>query len=340
MRLGARMRAERRRRRRMFVLTDRRRPPWRRWFPVIVAIALALASPLFAYGQSLPDSVSLGWTESGDDGTSGTPTTVELRYSTAPITLANWSLATLVPGMPPPGAAGTPQSVTVHGLTNGVTYYFAIRSSDEAGNWSSLSNPVTWNWVTDTTPPASPTGVTVARSGLGAHLGWASNTEPDLVGYEVFRAPAATGPFWLANDSLLVVPQFDDLVLPGGSAAWYQVAAVDQSGNLSASSPAVAISLEKADVVLQPAYPNPSPLGGSVRIPALIAASHPGARLEVLDAAGRRVRGIDLSGLVPGAQTIVWDGRNDAGRTVAPGVYSAMLVGAGASQVVRLVRVP
>jgi hypothetical protein len=322
-----------------FVLIERRRPPWRRWFPVLVALALLIAAPMFAYAQS-PDSVALAWTGSGDDGNVGTPTTVELRYDTSPITLASWDAATLVPGMPVPGPAGTAQRVVVHGLAFGTTYYFSLRSSDEAGNWSGLSNLVAWSWSVDTSPPAAPAGLTVTRGGAGARLTWSANGEPDLAGYEVFRGGASAGPFALACDSLLPAPGFDDPALPGGGAAWYRVVAVDLSGNASAPSAAVALSLEKSDIVLQPAYPNPSPLAGPVRIPALVAAAHPGARLDILDAGGRRVRVIDLSGLAPGSADVVWDGRNDAGRSVAPGVYSAVLAGAGVAQVVRLVRVP
>ncbi len=328
-----------RRRRRAFVLIDRRRPPWRRWFPVLVALALLVAAPMFAYAQS-PDSVALAWTESGDDGNVGTPTTVELRYATSPITLATWDAAALVPNLPVPSPSGTPRRVVVHGLSFGTTYYFALRSSDEAGNWSGLSNPVAWTWTLDTTPPGAPAGLTVSRSGAGAHLAWAANSDPDLAGYEVFRGGSSTGTFALACDSLLPAPSFDDPSLANGGAAWYRVVALDLSGNASAPSAAVAISLEKSDIVLQPAYPNPSPLSGPVRIPALIAAAHPGARLDVLDSGGRRVRVLDLSGLTPGSTDVIWDGRNDAGRPVAPGVYSAVLRNAGVSQVVRLVRVP
>jgi flagellar hook assembly protein FlgD len=77
-----------------------------------------------------------------------------------------------------------------------------------------------------------------------------------------------------------------------------------------------------------------------VRIPVLVSDSPAGVRLDVLDSGGRRVRHFDLSTLAPGASEVVWDGRNDAGRLVAPGVYSAFLVGDGLAQVVRMVRVP
>jgi hypothetical protein len=334
-------RPARRRRARRAAYGARRRPPWRRWFPVIVVVLVALAAPLLAHGQALPDSVVLGWTATGDDGLSGTATTAELRLSGSPITLANWDLATLVPGVPAPGPSGTAETAVVRGLTPGATYYFALRTGDEAGNWSGVSNLVMWNGILDTTPPAAPSGLVATRSGGTVRLIWAANSEPDLAGYSVYRGASAAGPFTRINDSLLVDARDDDANLPGGQdVAWYRLVALDLSGNASPMGMAVSVSLAGPAIALKPAYPNPSPLSGPVRIPVIISDSPGGARLDILDSGGHRVRRIDLGSLPPGSSDIVWDGRNDAGRLVAPGVYSALLTGHDLAQVVRLVRVP
>ena len=42
--------------------------------------------------------------------------------------------------MPAPSGAGTTQTVTVNGLTASTNYYFAIKTYDEAGNASGISN--------------------------------------------------------------------------------------------------------------------------------------------------------------------------------------------------------
>jgi hypothetical protein len=85
-------------------------------------------------------TVTLRWTAPGDDGNSGRATAYDLRYSTSPITAANFSQATQVSGEPAPAVAGSAESFIVSGLTNGVTYYFAIKTRDEANNWSTMSN--------------------------------------------------------------------------------------------------------------------------------------------------------------------------------------------------------
>jgi hypothetical protein len=85
-------------------------------------------------------SATLLWTSPGDDGYSGTATSYDARYSTANITAANFASATQASGEPVPAAAGNSQSFTINGLAANTTYYFAIKTSDEAGNVSPLSN--------------------------------------------------------------------------------------------------------------------------------------------------------------------------------------------------------
>ncbi|MEX2118184.1 MAG: S8 family serine peptidase [Pirellulales bacterium] len=85
-------------------------------------------------------SVTLTWTATGDDGAEGTAASYDVRYSTAPITDANWESATRAPGAPKPKAAGTTETFAVSGLNPNQTYYFAIRALDNVGNASPLSN--------------------------------------------------------------------------------------------------------------------------------------------------------------------------------------------------------
>lgn len=87
-------------------------------------------------------SATLRWTAPGDDSLSGRATGYDLRYSTSPITVSNFAAATHVSGVPAPNTAGSAESFTITGLTAGVIYYFAIKTVDDAGNWSVLSNVV------------------------------------------------------------------------------------------------------------------------------------------------------------------------------------------------------
>jgi hypothetical protein len=87
-----------------------------------------------------PTSVTLYWTAPGDDDSTGIAYGYDIRYSTTPITDQNWSSATQATGEPTPGPAGNDEEFNVTNLIPNTAYYFAIKTEDESGNWSDLSN--------------------------------------------------------------------------------------------------------------------------------------------------------------------------------------------------------
>ncbi len=301
------------------------------------ALAWAVALPGTARAQA--DTVRLVWTAPGDDGTVGTATAYDLRVSLSTITLSNWSSATPIAGVPAPAPAGARESFVVRGLTQGTTYYFAIRTVDDAGNWSGISNVLRWDWVLDTAPPSAPSGVRSSRPGGDVQLDWNDNVEPDLAGYSVYRSTEPTTGYVRISGSLLSQPQFLDSNLPASAnAVYYQVTATDLSGNESARSATVTVQLAAAagSATLDAPYPNPS--SGAVTFPINVAGSGSAGSLEIVDAVGRRVRLLELGVLPAGVQLVVWDGKNESGEALAPGVFRARLV--GSDHWVRLVRVP
>jgi hypothetical protein len=307
-------------------------------------IAFVLApSPVRAQGA---DSVVVAWTAPGDDGWVGRATTYDLRVSQSPITAAGFAAATPVNGLPAPLASGTRQQVVVRGLTRGTTYYFAMRTADDAGNWSGVSNVLKWTWTLDSAPPAAPSGVEVEPLQGGARVAWSPNSEPDLGGYRVYRGLASGGPYALLGDKTVTETEFIDTNVPSNPKVWYRVTAVDGTGNESAPSQAVALALDETAVSsatrleLESGYPNPSRSGDPVHIPVTVPLDAPAsAVVEVYDGAGRRIRVIDVA-LTQGTNEVVWDGKNDAGREVAPGVYRACLIAGKTRSTIRLLRQP
>ncbi|UII24061.1 Ig-like domain-containing protein [Fulvivirga ligni] len=85
------------------------------------------------------NSIMLTWTAPSDPG-NGSASVYDLRYSTEPITEANFTDATVVADVPKPKAAGSTESIEVEALNASTTYYFAIRSYDFFGNISDISN--------------------------------------------------------------------------------------------------------------------------------------------------------------------------------------------------------
>lgn len=322
------------------------RPPWKRWAMVVVGLLLLLLAPVIAHSQGGgADTVQIVWTAPGDDGDVGTATTYEVRISTAPITTGNWGTANVVGPPPAPLSSGTRQALTVRGLSSDTTYYFAIRTSDEVGNPSALSNVLTWDWSADVTPPSAPTGVAVGKFGSSVLVTWSAAAEPDLDGYSVYRALSPGGPRAKLNSTLITPAQFTDTAVPGGEpSVWYTVTASDLFGNESSQSSTVGVPLDEppAPWTMAPVYPNPSATSEPVCIPIGIPVGGAGdAAVDIVNGGGRRVRHLAIATATTcaGGNGVVWDGTNDAGRPVAPGVYRVRLSDGSAGSA-KLVRVP
>jgi len=93
-----------------------------------------------AAAAASPWSVALNWTATGDDIATGRGGFYDVRYSTSPITAANWADATRAAGEPAPRTTGSAETGAVAGLEPGTLYYFAMKVKDNAGNESGLSN--------------------------------------------------------------------------------------------------------------------------------------------------------------------------------------------------------
>ena len=95
--------------------------------------------------------ITISWTAPGDDGTSGTASVFDIRYSTIAAQSPAISTTTFNASgsvsefstIPDPLTGGSTQSMTITGLSSGITYYFALRTADEIPNWSGLSNGAT-----------------------------------------------------------------------------------------------------------------------------------------------------------------------------------------------------
>lgn len=114
--------------------------------------ALLIGVPLLGFRTAVADwSIPVTWTSPGDDSAVGTASEYDVRYSKSPITEGNWNFATQAAGEPAPKPAGSTESFLVTGLEPLTTYYIAVKSRDEAYNWSFLSNVIskTTSLVTD-----------------------------------------------------------------------------------------------------------------------------------------------------------------------------------------------
>lgn len=137
--------------------------------------------------RTLSDStVEVSWTAPGDDSTSGRAARYELRYSDAAPDSGNleawFQNATPVAGLPAPKTADSLEAWIVTGLRPLTTYYFALRSYDEAGNASPISNI-----ASATSLDVELTTFTASIRGGAVELSWTTASERNNLGFEVQR---------------------------------------------------------------------------------------------------------------------------------------------------------
>src|SRR5262249_17241803 len=133
---------------------------------------------LFAEADSIPPgtasiaasdvgstTVRVDWLAPADDGDMGGPVALyELRYATTPLDESSFAYATLVPtDLPRP--PGTSESVDITNLLPNTHYFFALRSFDEFGNHSGLSNFLDLTTLGPPTIAANPTELTSTLTG-------------------------------------------------------------------------------------------------------------------------------------------------------------------------------
>jgi subtilisin family serine protease len=109
------------------------------------------------------NSLVIRWTAPGASGTTGAATSYDIRYSTVPITTANFSSAVQVADTPKPLVAGTVQEFEIKNLILNTKYYVAIKATDFFSNTSGISNIV--NTLT-----LKPPVISVLPSTLSANL--------------------------------------------------------------------------------------------------------------------------------------------------------------------------
>ena len=132
---------------------------------LIAPAAVVIDGPSVVLDTRRP-AVSLAWSATGDDGTTGTAAEYDIRYSRNPIDADNFAAACSVSDLAhaaspaAPAVAGTPETYDVTGpdprspgdacrfqVRGGVTktWHFAVRASDANGNWSPLTAASIWS---------------------------------------------------------------------------------------------------------------------------------------------------------------------------------------------------
>jgi hypothetical protein len=187
-------------------------------------------------------SVTLSWRAPGDDGdVFGSASSYDVRYSvTDPATDPSpdkgtwWSTALGAANEPAPSPAGSTQSFTITGLAAGQNYFVAIRSTDDAGNSSAMSNIVSVLTLSTPLPPGNLTASGVSRSLV--RLSWTDRSANEA-GFVIERG-MGTRTFAPLVTLGANVASFDDTSVVPGKTFSYRVKAVNAIGDSAYSNTA------------------------------------------------------------------------------------------------------
>lgn len=316
----------------------------RNLLPVAVlaqAIGIAALIPSSsAVAQSAYNSIGLEWTAGGDDGTVGTATYYELRYSQAApagsdsASIASWwGGASAASGLPHPSMSGSTDSTRVTGLTPGSTYYFVIRSVDDGGNKSPFSNIASGATLNCDAPTSAPGSFDALADTGQVDLSW-TGTDPLATMIHVYRGTGSSGSLSLLTTlSNPTATSYADFSVNAGTTYRYRVAWASNcadgpsTSTLSATLPGTPPppSGAQTDAARLHAYPNPSSGSPTVQFVVHVPGS---ASQEVLirlyDLSGRWIATLADGGYSAGDHTVSWNRLGRTGRAVSPGYYEAI----------------
>jgi hypothetical protein len=189
-----------------------------------------------------------------------------------------------------------------------------------------ISEPAS-GYSVDNLPPGILMGLageqTVAPDGL--ELTWLPNPEADLSHYVVHRGTAEN---FVPNSATLIASPSEEAAFDSqwlwDSGYYYKVAAVDEHGNVGPYAlliPEVVVSTgDDIPTITFLGQNHPNPFNPQTTISYGLAEAGD-VTLRIYDAGGRLVRTLVDGAQSAGSKSAVWDGRDDAGRAVASGVY-------------------
>jgi hypothetical protein len=304
-----------------------------------------------------PGHVALSWTAPSDQPAGTAAVAYELRTSESIDGVTDFVHAMPIVPLPIPGAPGTVEHAEASGLIEGQTYWFAIRSRDANGNRSAISNLVTA--AMPRVAPAVVSDLTLESAGDSAVvLRWTATGDDGAIGRpKTYHLRAATAAIDGANFDrapyAVDVPATVDAGgderatftrLPAGRRLWFALEAEDPAGTLSPLSNVTSgftdiggpLAGRVGAALVSGVQPARAPVAMWWQIsPSGERAPH---RIEVFDLRGRKVRTLDAGPGVGGVTP--WDGHDDDGHRVSPGIYFARLTAAGEQAGARIVLLP
>jgi len=181
----------------------------------------------------------------------------------------------------------------------------------------------------DNLPPAAPTNLHAVSHRGTAILSWDKSTDEDFKYFVIYRGlSAGFNPIGATPLAMTSQTAFTDVNVTIGTSYFYRITAVDFAGNESAVSSEVTLLVTAVAETTVPAVPSdwvlaqnyPNPFNPTTEITFGLPKTAQ-VLLVVYNALGAQVRILAQNQFSAGYHTMNWDGCNEAGQEVGPGIY-------------------
>lgn len=168
-------------------------------------------------------------------------------------------------------------------------------------------------------------------------LTWSTLSEKDNFGFHVYRSMAEARNYrrithvmipGAGNSTVGHDYNYTDRSVEGGATYFYMLADIDSRGRETLHGPA-SVTVLPGEYSLTGNHPNPFSETTTLK---LILNAGGQVRLRIYNLAGELIKTLADRELKAGVQEISWDGRDDAGRLVAPGTYTCIVEFGGLEQ--------
>ncbi|HDZ12703.1 MAG TPA: T9SS type A sorting domain-containing protein, partial [Bacteroidetes bacterium] len=181
----------------------------------------------------------------------------------------------------------------------------------------------------DNLSPMVPGDIIATETETGAVLNWNKPVDKDFNYFAIYRSttsgfnPANTEPYATTTEN-----KFTDSNVAVGNSYYYRLAAFDFSGNESAFSEQITLTITNVKDAPKAAIPTqfvleqnfPNPFNPSTKITFGLPSSEQ-TTIAIYNLLGAKVRLLASGKFSAGYHSIVWDGRDNRGRVVGPGIY-------------------
>ncbi len=182
-------------------------------------------------------------------------------------------------------------------------------------------------------------GCYAVREGAVVAVHWSTQSELGTAGFMVLRSEREEGPYEAAatalipgqgNSSSVRNYLFRDYSAEPGRTYWYQIEELETGGKRKTVGTACVRPPEEAvfpnSSGLECGYPNPFNPRATLRFSLSDEDAGEGVSLGVYTLLGGKIRDLDCGAAAgPGIHSAVWDGKDDAGREAAGGIYLLVL---------------